>query len=40
MPGTGTVTMWYYVPLAYNPDNPQMPDLRGAVYANVVNATM
>lgn len=40
VPGTGTVTMWYYVPLAYNPDNPQMPDLRGAVYANVVNATM
>lgn len=36
----GTVTMWYYVPLAYNPDNPQTPDLRGAVYANVVNATM
>jgi hypothetical protein len=40
VPGTGTLTMWYYVPLAYNPDNPQMPDLRGAVYANVVNATM
>jgi len=39
-PGTGTITMWYYVPLAYNPDNPQTPDLRGAVYANVVNATM
>lgn len=38
--GTGTVTQWYYVPLAYNPDNPQNPDLRGAVYANVVNATM
>jgi P3 major capsid protein len=37
---TGTVTMWYWVPLAYNPDNPQTPDLRGAVYANVVNATM
>lgn len=36
----GTVTMWYYVPLAYNPDNPQQPDYRGAVYANVVNATM
>jgi len=36
----GTVTMWYWVPLAYNPDNPQTPDLRGAVYANVVNATM
>lgn len=37
---TGTVTMWWWVPLAYNPDNPQQPDLRGAVYANVVNATM
>lgn len=35
--GTGTVTMWYYVPLAYN---WQQADLRGAVYANVVNATM
>lgn len=32
---TGTVTMWYWVPLAYSDD-----DLRGAVYANVVNATM
>ena len=39
-PGTANLTFWYYVPLAYNPDNPQMPDLRGAVYANVVNATM
>lgn len=38
--GTGTVTQWYYVPLAYNPDNPKNPDFRGAVYANVVNATM
>lgn len=38
--GTGTVTQWYYVPLAYNPDNPSVMDLRGAVYANVVNATM
>lgn len=37
--GTGTVTMWYYVPLAYNPDNPNTPDFRGAIYANVVNAT-
>lgn len=37
---TGVVTMWYYVPLAYNPDHPSQPDLRGAVYANVVNATM
>lgn len=33
--GTGTVTMLYWVPLAYSDD-----DLRGAVYANVVNATM
>lgn len=32
---SGTVTMRFYVPLAYN-DN----DLRGAIYANVVNATM
>lgn len=38
--GSGTVTMWYYMPLAYNPDNPNSPDLRGSVYANVVNATM
>lgn len=37
---TGQVTYWYYVPLAYNPDAPNMPDLRGAVYANVLNATM
>ena len=33
--GTGTVTMWYYVPLSYSEK-----DLRGAIYANVVNATM
>jgi len=33
--GTGTVIMWYYVPLSYSND-----DLRGAVYGNVVNATM
>ncbi|HMD54683.1 MAG TPA: hypothetical protein VKJ65_09060, partial [Phycisphaerae bacterium] len=31
----GTLTMWYYIPLAYSQD-----DLRGAIYANVVNATM
>lgn len=31
----GTVIMWYWVPLAYSDD-----DLRGAVYANIVNATM
>lgn len=33
--GAATVTMWYYVPLSYSEK-----DLRGAVYANVVNATM
>jgi len=33
--GTGTVTMWYWVPLAYGDD-----DLRGSIYANVLNATM
>ena len=32
--GAGTVTMWYWVPLAYSDD-----DYRGAVYMNVVNAT-
>ncbi len=32
--GTGTVTMWYYVPLSYSEK-----DLRGAIYLNVVNAT-
>jgi hypothetical protein len=32
---TSVVTMWWWVPLAYSDD-----DLRGAVYANVVNATM
>lgn len=32
---TGTVNQWYWVPLAYSED-----DLRGVVYANVVNATM
>lgn len=31
---TGIVTMWYWVPLAYSDE-----DLRGAIYANVVNAT-
>lgn len=30
----GTVTQWYWVPLAYSDD-----DLRGTIYANVVNAT-
>jgi hypothetical protein len=33
--GTGTVIMWYYVPIAYSD-----VDLRGAIWANVVNATM
>lgn len=33
--GTGVVTMWFWVPLAYSKD-----DLRGAIYANVLNATM
>jgi P3 major capsid protein len=32
---TGTCTMWWWIPLAYSDD-----DLRGAIYANVVNATM
>ena len=32
--GTGTVTMWYYIPTAYSEK-----DLRGAIYLNVVNAT-
>lgn len=32
---TGVVTMWYYIPLAYSDQ-----DYRGAVFANVVNATM
>jgi hypothetical protein len=31
----GTVTMWYYVPAAYTDG-----DYRGAIFANVVNATM
>lgn len=33
--GSAVVVFWYYVPLAYSEK-----DLRGAVYANVVNATM
>jgi hypothetical protein len=33
--GTGTINQWYYVPLAYSDG-----DYRGAIYANVVNATM
>jgi hypothetical protein len=32
---TATVEMWYYIPLAYS-----NRDLRGAVYAGVLNATM
>lgn len=35
VPTTGQVVMRYYVPLAYG-----QTDLRGAVYANVVNASM
>jgi hypothetical protein len=31
---TGILTMWYWIPLAYSDD-----DLRGSIYANVVNAT-
>jgi hypothetical protein len=31
---TGILTMWYWVPLAYSDE-----DTRGAIYANVVNAT-
>lgn len=31
---TGTMNMWYWIPLAYSDD-----DLRGSIYANVVNAT-
>lgn len=34
--GTGTFSMYYWVPLAYN---PSAFDLRGAMFANVVNAT-
>ncbi len=33
--GAAAVTMWWYVPLSYSDK-----DLRGSVYANVVNATM
>jgi hypothetical protein len=33
--GTGTVVMEYFIPLAYSDQ-----DFRGAIYANVVNATM
>lgn len=33
--GTGNVIMWYYIPIAYSD-----VDLRGAIWANVVNATM
>jgi hypothetical protein len=34
VPGTGTVTMYYWVPLAYGKQ-----DLRGALYTGVVNST-
>lgn len=33
--GTGICTMWFWVPLAYDEE-----DLRGAIYANVIQATM
>lgn len=33
--GTGTVTQWFWIPLAYSDE-----DYRGAIYANVYNATM
>jgi hypothetical protein len=33
--GTAICTMWYWVPLAYDEQ-----DLRGAIYANVIQATM
>lgn len=33
--GSGTVNQWYWVPMAYSDS-----DYRGAIYANVVNATM
>ena len=33
--GTGNVIMWYWIPIAYSD-----VDLRGAIWANVVNATM
>lgn len=36
----GTVTQWYYIPLAYNPDNPRMPDFRGAIYAGTTAANL
>lgn len=32
--GTGSVTMWYFVPVSYSED-----DLRGTIYMNVLNAT-
>jgi hypothetical protein len=32
---TGILTMWYWVPIAYSEQ-----DLRGCIYANVLNATM
>ncbi len=38
--GNGTVTQWYYIPLAYNPDGPRMPDFRGAIYAGTTAANL
>lgn len=36
----GVVKMTYEIPVAYAPDHGMQSDLRGAIYANVVNATM
>lgn len=39
--GTGVVTQWYYVPLAYNPDKVfGTPDFRGAIYAGTTAANI
>lgn len=40
-PGTGIVTQWYYVPLAYNPDKVfGTPDFRGSIYAGTTAANI
>lgn len=39
--GTGVVTQWYYIPLAYNPDKVfGTPDYRGAIYAGTTAANI
>lgn len=38
--GTGIVTQWYYVPLAYNPDGARQADFRGAIYAGTTAANL